>query len=55
MGHLHLRAEFSSPFASMPGQRAALSRGKIMAAAVPPAYYTLSASDLLGRPPHQAF
>lgn len=25
-------------------------RGKIMAAAVPPTYYTLSASDLLGRP-----
>lgn len=26
-------------------------RGKIMAAVVPPAYYTLSASDLLGKPP----
>lgn len=49
-GNLYLAAQFSSPFASSPGQRAAVT-GKIMAAALPPAYYTLSASDLRGRPP----
>lgn len=50
MGNLYLAAQFSSPFASSPGQRAAVT-GKIMAAALPPAYYTLSAPDLLGGPP----